>query len=172
MIQLGLAHLGGDTRWLKLGQAPLDDIFQSPYLSACQILRVQVDFESVEEFEEILSTLGEYLLHSKPNVCLLQVRYKPSTLLPQARDLHQAFMKRYSLVSSYLPLCLPPSPLREQVIWASPKSCSECIFLEAQRCGGLNGDESLKNPLVKLKAGAGGALRSTWSIPLQKSLKD
>lgn len=164
-----LDHWGANTRWLKLGQAPLSDIFQSPYLSVCQVLRVKIDFESIEEFEKILSTLGSYLLHLKPNVCLLQVSYKLSTLSTQARFLHQEFIERYTQVSSYLPLCLPPSPLGDQVTWTSPENCSQCIFLEAQRCGGLNGDESLKNPLVKQKARAGGALRSSWSIPLQKS---
>ena len=162
-----LDHWGGGTRWLRLAEASIEDIFQSSYLTPCQVLRVQVDFNTVNELQNILAVLGEFLLSSKPGLCLLQVKYKQNTLNAEARELHQVFMDQHAQVSSYLPLCLPPSPLGEQVIWASPNNCKQCIFLEAQRCGGLNGDESIDNPLFKDKAEAGGALRSHWSIPLQ-----
>ena len=66
-----LDHWGGKTRWLKLDEASIDDIFQSSYLTACQVLRVQVDFNTVNELKKTLAILGDFLLSSKPSLCLL-----------------------------------------------------------------------------------------------------
>ena len=169
-MQKELAFLGVNTHWCRLDQGGLKDIFVSRYLQNLQVLRVQLDFETTSELEEILEALSGFLQSISPKVCLLQVKYKPSTLCEQARYLHQSFMDRHSQVSSYIPLCVPPSPLAEQVIWASPQTCTQCIFLEGQRCGGLTGQEALDNPLLQAGVKAGGALAKDWQAPLNIEL--
>ena len=108
----------------------------------------------------------------------MQVNYTPDLLSAEARMLHQSFAKHHPDVSTYLPLCLPPSPLGELSRWATPDDCDGCIFREGDRCGGLGRslgellDEETISPPSELTmvADAGGALCADWDTSILTSL--
>ncbi len=150
-----------DTRWVHIAHRALDRLMELSSLEELRALRVSVDFDHPQELERALESLKQIIQRNALQLCLLQVKYKPTTLTAEARALHEAFARDYSEVSTYLPLCLPPSPLGDQVQWSSPEACEQCIFFEARRCGGLTGEEWSSAPQARGEL-AGGALSPTW----------
>ena len=122
-----------------------------------RVLRIKVFFESVRQLAEILEHVGKMFEDIHPEITLLQVVYRSDTLTSEARTYHTRFAKQFPRVSTYFPLCLPPSPLGELARWATPDHCEGCLFREGGRCDGLGEEE------VSLVEWGGGALRSTWT---------
>ena len=132
------------------------------------VLRVSISFEQTQELALSLEQLSSFLEDRKPGLCLLQVKYKFHTLIPENRKIHAEFDRKHSVVSTYMPLCLPPSPLGELVQWTTPQNCSNCLFHETKKCGGLTGEEAQLSDSRYLEASAGGALATSWQWPLKK----
>ena len=102
--------------------------------SRVKVLRAQVSFKRVDELQESLDALSALLDVMRPAVTLLQVRYQVDTLSREARMIHEAFAARHPEVSTYLPLCLPSSPLGPLIAATTPNDCAGCMFREGGRC--------------------------------------
>lgn len=144
--------------WTVEARSPLPQLSSELSQRSPKVLRLRAHFDTARELHCIFSSLAEALTQWTPPITLLQVVYRPETLTPQARRLHFDFAQRHPRVSTYLPLCLPPSPLGQLVEYATPDQCSSCLFREGGRCDGLGGDE----PSLWIER-AGGALRPDWS---------
>ena len=159
-----------DHRWLLMGQCELDELASYPMIAHYSALRVRIECGHIKTFKKALMALSSLLAPRPQVICLLQVRYTVDALSVEARQAHQNFADQHPWVSTYLPLCLPPSPLADQVAWATPNNCQDCIFLEAKACGGLTGDECSPHERVELFArDAGGALSGTWPEQVTKA---
>lgn len=154
----------------QLGAASLHEM-----IDQLRVLRVHLRFDEPDELAQSFNALSGLLKRVTPAVTLLRVHYTPRSLTSEARATHEAFREAHPEVSTYLPLCLPPSPLGELSRWATPDQCATCIFREGERCGGLGDaadlshDEASDPPLrgsTALREHSGGALNATWSIEL------
>ena len=158
---------GIESRWVELDRLKVDTLASSRWLKSAKVLRVTIDFGHIDELRNSLESLTSLLKICRTEVCLLQVRYKLQTLSSEARLLHEYFLSIHPKVSSYLPLCLPPSPLGPQVQWATPESCHTCLFFEGKSCAGLNGEEFRETDPSQMEGVSGGALRQSWSEKLE-----
>lgn len=135
-----------------------------------RVLRVSVHFDELAQLEKSLEGLSAWLTERTPAVTLLRVNYPVHALSAEARALHHHFTRRHPEVSTYIPLCLPPSPLGAMSRWTTPENCGGCLFREGERCGGLGRPrgalidevdaevEREPDPLVR----SGGALCDMW----------
>ena len=167
-----LSTWGRQTKWQKQGSTSIgnDLAHLNKYLNihTLNVLRVSISFDDILELQLALEQLDQLLQARSLKVCLLQIKYRVQTLTKEARVLHENFARRHPTVSTYLPLCLPPSPLGDLSKWTTPHDCAHCMFHEGKKCGGLTGEEGKRTSKGYEDLLAGGALASSWTWPLIK----